>query len=113
MFPIQPRRGRQRHKKLAPIGIRPAIRHAQYTRARVFERSADLVLELFAVHGAAAAAGAGRVAALDHEGGDDAVEDCVVVVAAGGEGAEVSAGAGGVLGVEFYDYIALDCVEIC
>lgn len=51
----------------------------------------DLVCELFAVDGAAAAAGAGRVAGLEHEVWDYAVEDYVVVVAALGEGGEVLA----------------------
>lgn len=60
----------------------------------------DLVLELFAVDGAAAAAGAGGVAALDHEVGDDAVEDGVVEVAAAGERRKVFASLGGVVGVQ-------------
>jgi hypothetical protein len=37
---------------------------------------------------------------LDHEVGDDAVEDCGGVVAAADEGGEVGAGFGGVGGVE-------------
>ena len=52
----------------------------------------DLVVEFVAVDGGAAAAGAGRVAGLQHEVGNDAVEDDVVVVAALGEGGEVGAG---------------------
>lgn len=51
----------------------------------------DLVLELLAVDGGAAAAGAGGVAGLDHEVGDDAVDEEVVIVAALGEGGEVLA----------------------
>ena len=52
----------------------------------------DLIFELFAVDGSAAAAGTGRVAGLEHEVWDYAVEDDVVVVAALGEGGEVVAG---------------------
>ena len=52
----------------------------------------DLIFKLFAVDGSAAAAGAGRVAGLEHEVWDDAVEDDVVVVAAFSEGGEVGAG---------------------
>lgn len=51
----------------------------------------DLVFELVAVDGATAAAGAGGVAGLEHEVGDDAVEEDVVVVAALCEGGEVFA----------------------
>lgn len=43
-----------------------------------------LVLEFVAVDGGAAAAGAGGVTALDHEGGDYAVEGGGVVVASAG-----------------------------
>lgn len=50
-----------------------------------------LVIELVAVDGCAAAAGAGGIAALDHEGGDDAVEGGGVVVASAGEGGKVVA----------------------
>lgn len=61
----------------------------------------DLVLEFLAVDGGAAAAGAGRVAALDHEGRDDAVEGRRVVVPPLGEREEVGACLGGVRGVQF------------
>ena len=58
----------------------------------MLQRRIDLVFELFAVDGSAAAAGAGGVAGLQHEVWDYAVEDDVVVVAALGEGGEVVAG---------------------
>lgn len=51
----------------------------------------DLVFEFFAVDAAAATACAGGVAGLDHEGGNDAVDEDVGVVAALGEGGEVFA----------------------
>lgn len=57
----------------------------------MLERRADLVLEGVAVDGLAAAPRARGVAALDHEAGDDAVEDHVVVVAALRERREVLA----------------------
>lgn len=73
---------------------------------------ADLVFEFAArKDGFAAAAGSCRVAALDHEVGDDAVEGGVVVVGAGAEGGEVLAGFGGVGCVEFEDYGAHGCFE--
>lgn len=75
MLPIQPGRRRKRYEELTPIRIRPAIRHAQYPRTRMFEARMDLVLELLAKDGAATAAGAGGVAGLEHEVWDYAVED--------------------------------------
>ena len=52
----------------------------------------DLVFEFFSEDGAAAAAGAGGIAGLEHEVGDYAVEDDFVVIASLGEGGEVLAG---------------------
>lgn len=106
---IQPGRRGEGDEELAPVGVGPGIGHAEDARAGVLERRVDLVLELFAKDGAAATAGAGRVAALDHEVGDDAVEDGGVVVAAADEGGEVLAGLGGVGGVEFDGEGALLC----
>lgn len=71
----------------------------------------DFVLELFAVNRAAAAAGAGWIAALDHEVGNDAVEDCVVEVAAAGERSEVFACLWGVVGVQLHGERALLVAE--
>jgi len=67
----------------------------------VLQRGRDLVLELGAVDGGSATAGASGVTALDHEVGDDAVEDEVVEVVALREGGEVLAGFGSVVIVEF------------
>lgn len=61
----------------------------------------DFVLEFLAVDGGAASTRARRVAALDHEGGDYAVEDCFVEVPPLGEGLKVGACLGRVGGVEF------------
>ena len=92
MFPIQPRRGCQRDEELTAVRIGPRIRHAQHARTGMFEIRVDLVGEFLAEDGAAAAAGAGGVAGLDHEVRDDAVDEDIVVVASGGEGGKVLAG---------------------
>ncbi len=60
----------------------------------MFKRRVDLVLELFAVDGSPAATGAGRVAGLEHEVGDYAVEEYIIVVAATGKLSEVLTGLG-------------------
>ena len=54
----------------------------------------DLIFELVVVDRSAAATGTGRIAGLEHEIWDYAVEDDVVVVPALGEGREVVAGLG-------------------
>jgi len=66
----------------------------------VFEGRIDLVGELVPVDAAAAAAGAGRVAGLEHEGRDDAVEEDGVVVTLFCEGGEIRAGFGCMVGVQ-------------
>lgn len=57
----------------------------------MLQRGRDLVLELVAVDRSAAAASAGWVAGLDHEVGDDAVDQEVVIVASLSEGLEILA----------------------
>jgi hypothetical protein len=89
---VQPRRGREGDEELRPVGVGSGVRHAQHAGARVSQLGRDLVGELLAVDGGPAAAGARRVPALDHERGDDAVEDHAVVVPPGRERAEVLAG---------------------
>lgn len=93
MRAVQMPRGRQRDEKLAAIGIRPRVGHAQDTRGGVREAGHDFVGEAAAgVDAGAAAAGAGRVAGLQHEVADDAVDGHGGVVACCGEGGEVVAG---------------------
>src|ERR1700753_2674480 len=82
MLAVEPRRGRERDEELAAVFVLARIRHAQHARARVPQRRVDLVRKRAAPARLAAAPRAGRVAALDHEGRDDAVEDGAVVVAA-------------------------------
>ena len=100
MLAIQPRRRGQGDKELTPVGVGPGVGHAENASARVLQGRIDLVLELFAIDGGAAATRAGWVAALNHEVGDDAVEDGLVVVAAANQRGEVFARLGGVAGVE-------------
>ena len=55
----------------------------------MLERRDELVLKLRSVDGCATASGAGRIATLDHEALDDAMEDHVVVFARLGQGGKV------------------------
>jgi hypothetical protein len=68
-------------EELAAIGARARVGHAERALAVVPERRNELVLELAAVDGGAAAASTGGVTTLDHETLDDAVEDDIVVFA--------------------------------
>ena len=92
MLSIQPGRWGQSNEELTPVRVLPTVRHAQDPRPGMLQSRIDLIFELFSVDGSAAAAGTGRVAGLEHEVWDYAVEDDVVVVAALGEGGEVVAG---------------------
>jgi hypothetical protein len=91
MLPIQMRRRPQCDEELTPVRPWPAVCHGKGTLVAVFERGYDFVFEFAAVDAAAAATGAGGVAALDHETADNTVEDNVVVFAGAGEFGEVFA----------------------
>jgi len=107
---VQVRRGAQGDEELRAVGAGPGVGHGQQVRAVEREVGVELVAELVA---GAAAAGAGGVAALDHEAVDDAVENDAVIEVAGdhvagvvavflracGQPGEVGDGLGG-LGVE-------------
>lgn len=81
----------QSDEELAAVGAWSTVGHRQDALAGVLERGVKFVLELSAVDGATASAGAGRVAALDHEVWDDAVEDDVVVFSRVSEASKVLA----------------------
>lgn len=73
----------------------------------MLEGGGDLVFELGAVDRLTSTTGAGGITGLDHEAGNNAVEDYFVVVSALGEGCEVLACARGVVVVELDDDGAL------
>lgn len=103
VFAVQPWCGRKGNEELASIGVGATVRHAEHTSASVFQRSMDFVLELLAIDGATAPASASGIAGLDHEVGDDAVKNNVVVVSSLGKGREVLAGLGRMIVVELDD----------
>ena len=93
MFLVQPRRGGERDEKLAAIGVRPRVCHAQDPGASIPESGEmgrgrwgkDLVVEFGSVDEGPTAAGAGGVAALEHKVWDNPVEEHAIVVASPGE----------------------------
>lgn len=92
MLPIQVLARPQRDEELAAIGPRTCIGHAQDAQPVVRQARHNLVVKLAAPGRLAArAVTAGKVAALDHEIFDDAVEEAVVVLACVGEGDEIEA----------------------
>ena len=104
MLPIQPGRRRERNEELAPVRVGTTIGHAEHACASVFQGGFDFVFELFTIDGITAAACASRVASLDHEIRDDAMEDDVVIVAPLSESREIFASFGRMVVVELqYD----------
>ena len=95
-------------EELAAVRVRAGVRHRE--RAALDPVLVGLVLELVA---GPARAGAGRVTALDHEVGDDAVEHDAVVEALPGEALEVLDGLGRVGRVELELDRAVIGVERC
>lgn len=97
LTPVDPLLPVQQVDLLTAIRVLPTIRHAQYARSRMLQRRRDLILEFPAgvtgrrVDGGAATTRARWVTGLQHEGGDDAVEEDVGVVAALGESGEIFA----------------------
>lgn len=108
MLAVEPGGRSEGDKELRAIGIGSCVGHAENASAGVLEGRVDLVSELVTVDGGAASAGAGRIAALDHEVGNDAVEDGAVVVAAADERREVVARLGRVGRVELEGEGALE-----
>ena len=73
---VQPRGRVDGDEELGTVRARASVSHGQQVRAVELQLRMELVGEL---ETRAASAGAGRVAALDHEVIDDAVEDCAVI----------------------------------
>lgn len=96
VFSIQRRSRRQRDEELTPIRVRTSISHRYNPRSSMLQLRAYLVFKCPAVDGLPVAPGATRIAALDDEILDYAVELDVVVVSPPGELNEVAAGSGGV-----------------
>jgi len=76
MLIVQPRRGGHGDKELAAVGVGPGIGHGKHARLGVLELRVKLVGEFVA---RTAAAGALRIAALDHEVGNHAMKNGAVV----------------------------------
>ena len=104
VFAVEPRGGDVGDEELAAVGARAGVGHGEDAGPGVAERLVELVRELIA---GAAAAGALRVTALNHEIGDDAVKGQAVVVAAFGEIEEVGGGHGNLGGVDHALDVAL------
>lgn len=77
---VQVRGRRHGDKELGTVGAWAGISHGQQEWAIELQLRVEFILELVS---RATAAGAGRVAALNHEVIDDAVEDCTVIERAG------------------------------
>jgi hypothetical protein len=89
---VQPWCRCQRDEELAPIGVRPAVSHAQHSCSGVLQGSINLVLEFVAIYRAAASTCPGGITRLNHEVWNYAMKDDVVVVPSLGEIGKVLAG---------------------
>ena len=107
---VQVRCGDVGDEELAAIRVRAGIGHRQDAGAAVAQGGMEFIGKLIA---GAAHAGAGRVAALDHERLDDAVEGGVVVEAIARQEDEVVHGLGGLISEELDDDVALAGLEAC
>ena len=90
-------------EELAAVGAGAGVGHRERSDLVLVRIAFELVFEAIA---GAAAAGAGGVAALDHEVGDDAVEDGAVVEFVAGQEDEVVDGLGRFLGEQLADDFA-------
>ena len=86
-------------QKLASIGVRATVRHAQYTSPGVFEAKMDLIVEFVTVNRTASPASPRWIAGLEHEIWNDSMKDDIAVVVALSEGHEILAR---LLGYAFY-----------
>jgi hypothetical protein len=95
MFAVQMRRRSQRNKELTAVCSGTAIRHGESSLRGVGERAVKLVFELLAVDGFSSSAGTCWITPLDHEAGNDAMENDIVVFACVCKLGKVSAGQNG------------------
>ena len=120
---VQPVRGGHRDEELGTVGARSGVGHGQQVGLVERQLRVELVSELIP---GAARTGAGRIPTLDHEAGNDAVEDRAVVERAGGppggvlgrvlrtavgQRDEVSHGLGGVIGQQHDPDVAVVGVQ--
>ena len=82
VFTVQPGSGGMGNKELGSVGAGSGISHGKDAGSVVEEVAAEFVFKLVA---GATHACTGRVAALNHEVGDDAVEGNTVIEALGGQ----------------------------
>ena len=75
-MPVEPGRGGQGDEELAAAGIGTGIGHGQDTLAVMYQTRAEFIFDPVP---RAAPAGAGGIAALDHEAVDDTVKDDSVI----------------------------------
>jgi len=100
-------------EKLAAVGVGAGIGHAQHTRAIMFEVGVKFVAEAIA---RAATTGTGRIAALDHEVLDDAVEGNAVVKTFTGEKDKIVDGKWHLVSIKAYGHVAFagfDSSSVC
>ena len=76
MLVVEPRRGGERHEKLAAVGVGPRVGHREHAGLRVAQLRVELVGELVA---RPTRAGAERAPALQHECVNHAMERQAVV----------------------------------
>jgi hypothetical protein len=79
----------EQDEELTPIGARPFVCHADDPASVMPQRRPNLVLERLFPDGDAALGLGGRRASLDHEVGNEPVEQGAIVVARGAESEEV------------------------
>ena len=80
MLAIEPRRRCQRDKPLTTVGVGPAVGHAEHARPGMLQARVNLILKLVAVDGGASSTGAGWISTLQHEIGDDPMDETAMVV---------------------------------
>jgi len=106
MFVIQVRRGNVGNEELRAVRAGSRVCHREYARLVVPQGRMEFVPEFVA---GAAGASAGRVAALCHEIGDDAVKDNAILKSLASQENEVVDGLGGFIGKQFDDQRADIC----